>query len=104
MGNRRRPYAYMFRTTESERKIINEKVKASGLTMTDFIIRAITNQPIIVIEKSGEILNELKRQGNNLNQIVRENYYGLATKREILSCVAELKNVYLLIAQATGKT
>ena len=64
MSNRTRPYAYTFRVTENERKIIDEKIKSSGLTMTAFIIKAITNKPIVVFANSGEILNELKRQGS----------------------------------------
>ena len=48
--------------------------------MREFIVRAIINKPVIVIERSGEILAELKRQGNNLNQAVRNNYYGLNTE------------------------
>lgn len=100
MENRTRPYAYTFRASENERKIIDEKLKASGLTMTDFIIKSITNKSIIVFENSGEILNELKRQGNNLNQLSRANYFGLATKRDILSCVDELKNTYKAITKA----
>ena len=69
MSNRTRPYAYTFRTTENERKIIDEKIKSSGLTMTAFIIKAITNKPIVVFANSGEILNELKRQGRrNLSE------------------------------------
>lgn len=104
MSNRTRPYAYTFRVTENERKIIDEKIKSSGLTMTAFIIKAITNKPIVVFANSVEILNELKRQGNNLNQIVRANYYGLATKRELLSCVEELKNTYREISKAIEGT
>ena len=33
--------------------------------MRGFIIQAIINKPFIVIERGGEILAELKRQGNN---------------------------------------
>ena len=73
MENRTRPYGYTFRASENERKIINEKRKASSLTMTDFIIKSITNKPIMIFENSGEILNELKRQDNNLNQLARAN-------------------------------
>lgn len=51
--------------------------------MTSFVIRAITEKPIIVIENGNEILAELKRQGNNLNQVVRNNYNGLATAEEL---------------------
>ena len=41
--------------------------------MREFVIRSIIDKPIIVIERGGEILAELKRQGNNLNQAVRNN-------------------------------
>ena len=70
--------------------------------MREFIVRAIINKPVIVIERSGEILAELKRQGNNLNQAVRNNYYGLNTEREIESCTADLKELYRKISVAAG--
>lgn len=49
--------------------------------MTAFVIRAITEKPITVIENGTGILAELKRQGNNLNQITRNSYNGLSKKR-----------------------
>lgn len=70
--------------------------------MTAFVIRAITEKPITVIENGTEILAELKRQGNNLNQAVRGIYNGLATAEEIRSCIAELKKLYAKIAIAIG--
>ena len=70
--------------------------------MTAFVIRSITDTPITVIENGTEILAELKRQGNNLNQVVRNNYHGLATKEEIQSCIAELKKLYRKISIAIG--
>ena len=54
--------------------------------MTAFVIRAITEKPITVIENGGEILAELKRQGNNLNQAVRGIYNGLVAEEEIRNC------------------
>ena len=70
--------------------------------MTEFLIRAITEKPINVVENGNEILAELKRQGNNLNQAVRNNYNGLATEEEIKSCIAELKRLYRKISIAIG--
>lgn len=63
---RNRPITYSFRVSERERQIIDEKVKISGLSRTDFLIRALTDKLVIVISKGDEILQELKRQGNNL--------------------------------------
>ena len=70
--------------------------------MTEFVIRAITGKPIIVVEHASELLGEIKRQGNNLNQAVRNGYYGIDTEREIKSCINELKNVYHKISAAIG--
>lgn len=102
MGNRKRPYAYTFRATEQERNIIDGKIKASGLTMTEFVIKAITGKSVFVFAEAGEMVNELKRQGNNLNQAVKNNYYGQGAERELLSCVAELKRTYKAISNAVG--
>ena len=102
IGNRTRPFAYTFRANENEKNLIDKAISASGLTMREFVILAIINKPVIVIERGGEILAELKRHGNNLNQAVRNNYYGLNTEREIKSCIADLKKLYRKISVAAG--
>ena len=100
--NRTRPFAYTFRTNEKEKNLIDKAISASGLTMREFILRSITDKPVIVIERSGEILAELKRQGNNLNQAVRSSYFGADTEREIKNCIAHLKELYRKISFAAG--
>lgn len=102
MVKRTRPFAYTFRVSEQEKNLIDEKTAKSGLTMREFILRSIMDKPIIVIERGGEILAELKRQGNNLNQAVRNNYYGMDTDREIKNCIADLKELYREIFFAAG--
>ena len=78
------------------------KLQQSGRTMADFIIRSITDKPIVNVASGAEILSELKRQGNNLNQAVKSNYFGDATEREILSAVDKCKEVYMAILAAIG--
>lgn len=71
--------------------------------MTEFVIRAITDKPVTIVENAGEILTELKRQGNNLNQAVRNYYYDNDTRAELNLCVAKLKELYKsLIAAIEG--
>ena len=70
--------------------------------MREFVILAIINKPVIIIECGGEILTELKRQGNNLNQAVRNGYYGMDTEQEIKNCIVSLKELYRKIAFAAG--
>lgn len=100
--NRARPYAYSFRVTADEKRLLDEKVKASGLNRTDYLIRALSDKPIVSIECGNEILAELKRQGNNLNQAVKNNYFGDITERELLSVVDECKSVYRKLSSAIG--
>ncbi len=100
--NRTRPYAYSFRVSADEKALIASKVTASGLNRTDYLIRALSDKPIVSIESGNEILAELKRQGNNLNQAVKNNYFGDITEQELLSVVDECKTVYRKLSAAIG--
>ena len=99
---RNRPITYSFRVSERERRIIDEKVKTSGSSQTDFLIRALTNKPVTVIANGGETLQELKRQGNNLNQAVRNCYFYPDEKDKVLSAAAECKRAYHTLLSAIG--
>ncbi len=100
--NRTRPYAYSFRVSADEKALIDSKVTASGLNRTDYLIRALSNKPIVSIENGNEILAELRRQGNNLNQAVKNNYFGDITEQELLAVVDECKTVYRKLSAAIG--
>lgn len=99
---RNRPITYSFRVSERERHIIDEKVKISGSSRTDFLIRALTDKPVVVFERSGEILQELKRQGNNLNQAVRRCHFHPNEKEQVLSAAAECKRAYRALLSVIG--
>ena len=101
-GTRARPYCYTFRMTAAEKELIDRKVKASGMSKTDFLIKALSEKPVVQVDNGAEILAELKRQGNNLNQAVKNNYFGRATERELLSCVDLCKKTYLKLIAAIG--
>ena len=101
--NRKRPITYSFRVSEQERKIIDEKIKSSGLNRTEFLIRALRNKPVTVIEQGGELLTELKRQGNNLNQALRNSYLKPGEKQEILSAVKECKEALAISNEKCNK-
>ncbi len=60
------------RFTELELSEFSEKMKlAKSKSRSDFIMSLVRNKPIIVPDGLPEITAELKRQGNNLNQIAR---------------------------------
>jgi hypothetical protein len=64
--------------TEKELEFFKAKMqKTKFKTQTDFILTLLKFTTIIVIENLNEVQTELKRHGNNLNQIARKlNEYG----------------------------
>ena len=100
--NRQRPFAYSFRVSAAEKTLLDRKVTQSGMNRTDYLIRTLSDKPIVSIDNGHEILYELKRHGNNLNQAVKSGYYGYDTEQEILSAVAECKKAYRKLSEVLG--
>ena len=70
--------------------------------MTEFVIKSITDKPVVVIDGGNEMLAELKRQGTNLNQAVKNCYFSPDEKDKVLSAVADCKAAYRAFLSAIG--
>ncbi|MEG0645330.1 MAG: plasmid mobilization relaxosome protein MobC [Cetobacterium sp.] len=70
--NRKRDKQIKFYLTEKEYDQIKKKVEKSKLKQTDYLIKSALNKKIIVVDGLKEILLELSREGNNLNQIAKK--------------------------------
>lgn len=86
--NRARPKQIVIRVSEEEFENIKERVEKSGLKQNEFLIKATTGKEIIVIEGLKEITLELKRIGNNLNQITKAVHEGKA------DCSVEMRVIH----------
>lgn len=82
--------------------MLESKVKACGLNKTDYLVKCLSDKPIVTVPS--DLLLELKRQGNNLNQVVKNCYYGKTTEYELLSCVDECKRLYGKMLSAIGES
>ena len=69
MAVRTRNQAIAFRVTPAEAKKIREKVRRSGLSQQEYLLRAALEQQILVIHELKPILTELRAWGKNLNQL-----------------------------------
>ncbi|EOU1218626.1 plasmid mobilization relaxosome protein MobC, partial [Clostridium perfringens] len=67
--NRKREKQIKFYVNEKEYDQIKKKVEKSKLKQQEYLIKSALNKKIIVIDGLKEILLELSREGNNLNQI-----------------------------------
>ena len=59
------------RVTPKQYDEIMKKVEKSDLSKSDFIRQTLLEQEVIKIDKLKDVYIELKRQGNNLNQITK---------------------------------
>lgn len=69
--NRSRPHQIVIRVNEKELAQIKDKVKKSGKSQQEYLIQALTKKKIINNDPIKELMPELKRMGNNLNQIAK---------------------------------
>ena len=60
-----------FRVTEKELEIIDKKAAKAKLSRTDFLIAAALGKEITLLEDLKPILYELRRIGNNVNQLTK---------------------------------
>lgn len=90
-ANRTRNKAITLRMTADELAAFKSHLKRSGArNQTDFVLRLLKNKPISVNYELLAILAELKRQGNNLNQITRQlnqgTMFGDSAKKLLNEC------------------
>ncbi|HAT4219239.1 plasmid mobilization protein [Clostridium perfringens] len=70
--NRKRDKQIKFYVNEKEYEQIKKKVEKSKLKQQEYLIKSALNKKIIVVDGLKEILLELSREGNNLNQIAKK--------------------------------
>ena len=87
------------RLTPEEKMALQERMyKAVAPSMRDFVLKMCMDGQIVVNEDLRELNQELRRQGNNLNQLAR-----LAHQRRISAAdLSELLEVYRKILLAIG--
>lgn len=99
--NRTRNKAVTLRMTEEEYAFFREQMeKAQEKNQTDFFLAVLRKKKIVVVDDLSATLTELKRQGNNLNQIARQLHEGTplgdGTKMILKSCYAAYKKLIKL--------
>ena len=57
------------RMTPADKKVIHQRARAVGMTVTDYLTTCALNKDIVRVEGLDDLLSELKAQGRNLNQL-----------------------------------
>lgn len=91
------------RLTESEKKKIEEKAKKCSMTISKFIISSCLKDKIIMIYGLDKINAELRRIGNNLNQLTRLSNERIINVVDLNALRMEVNNIWQLLKQLVQK-
>jgi molybdopterin-guanine dinucleotide biosynthesis protein len=98
--NRQRPKQIVIRASEQEFAKIKSKVEKSKLNQNEYLLKSCLDKNIVVVEGFPDLTIELKRIGNNLNQLTRAVHEGKANcNAELAEIEKELSEVWQLLRQ-----
>ena len=89
------------RVTPEQREIIEEKAYSSYRTPSMYLRDCALDKKIIVVKGVDEVANELRKIGNNLNQIAREVNSGYLYEANLTETRKELKRIWQLLNSLT---
>lgn len=92
--NRKRNQTLTIRLTAAEKDAIIQKAEKAGMSLTDYIVASSLLTEIHVAEDTRPLVTELKRIGNNLNQISMKINAGAFTSYNFQEVIEMQKNIY----------
>ena len=104
MGEKRkRDKTLTIRLTESEKMIIEKKASKAKLNLTEYIISVSSKSKISVTEDTKPLLLELKRIGNNINQIAMKINSGVVSSYNFDEVISLQRKIYEQLLLLVGK-
>jgi len=102
--NRTKSKQISFRVTDKEYDELMKLVDKSGMTQQKFFTSAILNTTVTNMDGMKELVPELKRIGNNLNQLAKKaNEGGGVAAAEVEVIQGELDEVWQLLRQCIAR-
>lgn len=92
---------YAFRVSEKDLDTIKNKAKKAKMTVTDYITQSALGKEIIIIDGLPEIVSQLKKIGNNLNQLTMLSHQGLVNTVKLDKTEESLTAIYWKIKELT---
>ena len=91
------------RLTEKEKNIIESKAKKLNMTITKFIVSSCLKDKIIIVDGLDKVDTELRRIGNNINQLTRLANEKIITVIDLKELRMEVNNIWQLLKQLVQK-
>ena len=87
------------RLTEKEKSIIEVKAKKLNMTITKFIISFCLKDKIVIVNGLDKVDTELRRIGNNINQLTRVANEKIITVIDFKELRMEMNHIWQLLKQ-----
>ena len=100
---RRRDTTLTIRLTKAEKERIERNAKRAGRSITDYLVLLSLEMPIHVAEDVKPLLIELKRIGNNLNQITAKINAGAFRSYNFEDMIDGQKKIYKQLLKIARK-
>lgn len=91
------------RLTEKEKSIIEVKAKKLNMTLTKFIVSSCLKDKIVIVNGLDKVGTELRRIGNNINQLTRLANEKIITVIDLKELRMEVNNIWQLLKQLVQK-
>ena len=91
------------RLSEKEKNIIEVKAKKLNMTITKFIISSCLKDKIVIVNELDTVGTELRRIGNNINQLTRLANEKIITVIDLKELRMEVNNIWQLLKQLVQK-
>ena len=91
------------RLTEKEKSIIESKAKKLNMTLTKFIVSSCLKDKIVIVNGLDKVDTELRRIGNNINQLTRLANEKIITIIDLKELRMEVNNIWQLLKQLVQK-
>ena len=92
------------RVTPEEKMKIALKSKQANQNVSEYLIKSAINNEIVVINALPEMITELRRIGNNINQLTRLANSGIITCVELDNAKKELQKIWQSLNLLTTKS
>lgn len=97
MNNQSKDHIISFRVTDEEKKWIEDHSYGNYRLVSDFVRDCVFGKDIVIINGLDEFSEELRRIGNNLNQLTRAVNSGYAKAVDITETKEEVEKLWQLL-------
>lgn len=88
---------FNFRVNEKEYNKIKSKIEKSELNTSEYLLKTAMDKDIIVIDGLEEIIMQLRKIGNNINQLTKLCNQGRLTNINLEDVKKEMKSIWQLL-------